>query len=157
MKKYYFAIFTSLIFLCSIYFFGCSKDDNPVTNTTNSANGTLVFSSENLDSIAYPGTMVPRSFSAAYDFTNSDSVIFTFQANTKQISDNRLLKIVVWGDTGSVHIVDISAYCNWQTGNFDYRYANVSPQKRVTRLQYYLVCNSPAYYLAVRNLKIWKK
>lgn len=157
-KKNY--IHLQIIFILIIFavFVGCSKDDNPVTNTGSvSQNQTLLVEQSGVDSVWFNVIMIPKTFNGDYDLRNSDSIIVTFKANTIQVSNNDLLKVIIWGDSSFVNFLDLQISCNWLTGNYDYRYAVTAPKRKLDRIQYFLTCNTSTSFLAVRNLKIWKK
>jgi|WetSurMetagenome_2_1015567.scaffolds.fasta_scaffold41183_1 hypothetical protein len=158
MKNYYLSLFYTLIISYCVIFTGCSKESNPLTNNViTSSDGMLVFERSSVDSITKYGLMVPKRFNQEFDYTNSDSLIFTFTANTKQTSNNSLTGLIFGVDSGGVTLMDLRIFADWKTGNFDYRVSTPSPKRKFSFHKYFITCSVDGEYLAIRNLKIWKK
>jgi hypothetical protein len=154
------AVSTVVVAVAVILFAGCS--DNPVSsgNGNNSGNnGTLVYDRGKVDSVKevtsqYHHDSIPGNF----DFTNCDSVIYTYSAITSYLPPSNPEPYIGIGYSnwqGSINITIL------QMPNdpvyHDYRISTVSPKCSHNYIWLVLGIFRQWDYLFVKNFKIWKK
>jgi len=161
MKKY----ISLLILVIALLTAGCSKDNNPVvTNSVINPNtnyGTLVYERPGTDSTGY-GTETFNLINT-FDYTNSDSIIFVFTANVQKPQTNWWISLRIWTDSSGNYICDYripqpySNYPEWKNGINEYVVKLASPKRKFTNHKYYISVSERNLFIAVKNLKIYKK
>ena len=155
------AVINYWLLVVGILIMGCNKDNPVSSNTPPSVNGVLVYDRGKVDSVYYNYGIVD-SIARAFDFSDCDSVIYTYTAKTSYIGGIYSVPSiqVSSGSYQSPHLNDnIKPHSGWYNdGVFhDYREARKSSKGTYSYL-FYGFCVTPAGdYLVVKNLKIWKK